>query len=57
MSTFTDVEFDALIATLGWEALLRRVDPDLQACIHSGQSVPSPDEEPTQQQDDIDLFD
>jgi len=43
VSTFTDVEFDSLIATLGWEALLRRVDPDLQATIvNPGQSVPPP---------------
>jgi hypothetical protein len=41
VSTFTDAEFDLLVAYLGWEGLLRRVDPDLRASINPAPPPPS----------------
>jgi hypothetical protein len=63
VSTFTDAEFDSLIATLGWEALLRRVDPDLQSTVDLGHSAPPPttieggSNESAQEDDEGDLYD
>jgi hypothetical protein len=55
VSTFTDAEFDSLIATLGWEALLRRVDPDLRSSINP---APAQSTSPSLEPDDEgDLYD
>jgi hypothetical protein len=47
VTTFTDAEFDALIANLGWRGLLERINPELRDSVED--LLPSP--ESTQSRD------